>query len=65
MRAGTAVTDLGPVEILLWLGDNVGDFPGLDQSLRHAPAAAFGDFGKRFFVLPNAAYGSWEKIPVE
>ncbi|HPK65831.1 MAG TPA: HAD family acid phosphatase [Thermoanaerobaculia bacterium] len=65
LRTGTAVSGLGPVEILLWVGDNVGDFPGLDQSLRRAPAAAFGDFGKRFFVLPNAAYGSWEKTPVE
>ena len=65
LAGGTAAPGLGPVEILLWLGDNVGDFPGLDQGLRRAPAEAFADFGERFFVLPNPVYGSWERLPLE
>ncbi len=65
LARGTAASGLAPVEILLWLGDNVGDFPGLDQGLRRAPAAAFADFGERFFVFPNPVYGSWESLPLE
>jgi 5'-nucleotidase (lipoprotein e(P4) family) len=65
LAQGTAAPGLPPVEILLWLGDNVGDFPGLDQELRKAPPEAFADFGERFFVLPNPVYGSWESLPLE
>jgi 5'-nucleotidase (lipoprotein e(P4) family) len=49
-----------PLEIVMWLGDNVNDFPGLDQQLRHAPAADFTVFGDRYFIFPNPMYGSWE-----
>lgn len=53
-------TDLGPLEIVMWLGDNIRDFPELDQDLKGQGSDAFGDFGRRFFVLPNPLYGSWE-----
>ena len=33
---GTASPDLPPLEIVMWLGDNIHDFPGLDQELRFA-----------------------------
>lgn len=56
---GTAAEGLPPLEVLMWVGDNIGDFPDLDQSLRGAPVEAFAFFGKRFFVLPNPMYGSW------
>ncbi len=52
----------GPVEILMWLGDNIGDFPDLDQSARSQPGV-MDDFGVRFFALPNPMYGSWEENP--
>ncbi len=58
---GTAVPGLGPVEILVWVGDNIQDFPDQNQALRNQPEAAFGDFGVRFFALPNPIYGTWEK----
>ncbi len=58
---GTARPDLGRVEILVWVGDNIQDFPGQSQSLRDEPEAAFEDFGVRFFALPNPIYGTWEK----
>lgn len=50
--------------ILLFLGDNLGDFlPDVERSIearqqlveRHA-----GYWGRRWFVLPNPQYGSWE-----
>ena len=62
---GTASPDLPPLEIVMWLGDNIHDFPGLDQELRFAGPEAMSDFGDRFFVLPNPLYGSWEHNPPE
>ncbi len=62
---GTASPDLPPLEIVMWLGDNIHDFPGLDQELRHAPPEAMREFGDRFIILPNPLYGSWEDVPPE
>jgi 5'-nucleotidase (lipoprotein e(P4) family) len=52
---------LPPAEILLWVGDNVGDFPDLDQSLREGGARALEPFGRRFVLVPNPMYGSWKE----
>ncbi len=60
---GTARPDLGPVELLLWVGDNIQDFPDQSQALRSQPESAFSEFGVRFFALPNPIYGTWEKNP--
>ena len=57
VEEGSASPELPPVEILLWLGDNIRDFPGLDQD---ATAEELAAFGERFFVLPNPLYGSWQ-----
>ena len=62
---GTASPELPPLEIVMWLGDNIHDFPGLDQELRFAGEEAMSEFGERFFVLPNPLYGSWEHNPPE
>ena len=62
---GTASSDLPPLEIVMWVGDNIHDFPGLDRELRFAGREALGEFGDRFFVLPNPLYGSWEHNPPE
>lgn len=60
VRTGKASPELPPLEIVMWLGDNVNDFPGLDQELRHEPEEAFAAFGDRYFIFPNPMYGSWE-----
>lgn len=62
---GTASPDLPPLQLVLWLGDNIQDFPDLDQTLRTQPDEAFADFGVRYFVIPNPVYGSWERNPEE
>lgn len=62
---GTASPDLPPLQLVLWLGDNIQDFPDLDQTLRTKPDDAFADFGVRYFVIPNPMYGSWERNPEE
>ena len=59
VERGTA--GLPPAEILLWVGDNVGDFPDLDQSLRGRPEAELAPFGRTFILLPNPMYGSWKE----
>ena len=60
VAAGTWPGASGPLEVLAWVGDNIQDFPGLSQAIRQQGAAAYADFGARFFVLPNPLYGSWE-----
>ncbi len=57
---GTASPGLPPLDIIMWLGDNIHDFPGLDQELRGKPEVAFERFGIEYFVLPNPVYGSWD-----
>ena len=63
-RMGTASADVPPVEIVMWLGDNINDFPEMSQESRFSSPEAFGDFGSRFFIFPNPSYGSWEANPV-
>jgi 5'-nucleotidase (lipoprotein e(P4) family) len=53
-------TGLGPLEIVMWVGDNILDFPDLDQS---SEVEAMDQMGVRYFILPNPLYGSWEELP--
>lgn len=54
----------GPAELVMWLGDNIGDFPDLEQDAR-GQDGALNEFGDRFFALPNPMYGSWANNPKE
>lgn len=65
IAAGTARAGVPPMEIVLWVGDNIQDFPLQRQDLRQKPDAAFADYGSRFVIIPNPMYGSWEKNPRE
>lgn len=54
-------------EIVLFLGDNLGDFSGLydgvNSESRKAQVAQDQDsFGRKWIVLPNPMYGEWEKV---
>jgi 5'-nucleotidase (lipoprotein e(P4) family) len=60
---GAAFGDTKPREVLAFVGDNIHDFPRLNQTLRDAPETAYADFGRRFFILPNPMYGSWQQVP--
>jgi len=53
-------TGLGPLEIVMWVGDNIFDFPGMSQESRGAASEELADFGSRYILLPNPIYGSWE-----
>ncbi len=59
VAAGTAVPKLAALEVLMFVGDNIQDFPALDQTA--TTDAKLADFGSRFFMMPNPMYGSWEK----
>lgn len=59
IEKGTASPELPPLDIVMWLGDNIRDFPELGQELRNSPESTFERFGIEFFVLPNPMYGSW------
>jgi 5'-nucleotidase (lipoprotein e(P4) family) len=58
---GTAPSTLPPQKLVMFVGDNILDFPALSQDIRKQPASAFSKFGSEFFLLPNSMYGSWEK----
>jgi 5'-nucleotidase (lipoprotein e(P4) family) len=66
VEAGTTPAGLPPLEVVVWVGDNIEDFPGGSQALRDASGGLAGTatgFGRRFFVLPNPMYGSWASNP--
>ncbi len=56
-----AVPGLPALDVVMWVGDNIQDFPALGQDVRFAGPAALADFGGRFWVLPNPMYGSWTR----
>jgi 5'-nucleotidase (lipoprotein e(P4) family) len=62
---GTAATGLPPMEVLMWVGDNIQDFPGLSQDVRVAPEADLARIGRSWIILPNPMYGSWERNPMQ
>lgn len=63
VQDGTADPSIGPVDIVLWVGDNIQDFPELTQESALETGARLTDFGVRYVVLPNPMYGSWEGNP--
>lgn len=62
---GTAAPGLPPLRVLMYVGDNIQDFPTLTQEVRNAPASALERFGRSYFMLPNPMYGSWERNPAQ
>ena len=64
VRRGVAPSPLPPLAVVMWVGDNVGDFPGQSQAIRTGAADAFAEFGRSWIVLPNPMYGSWERNPL-
>ncbi|MBK9968925.1 MAG: hypothetical protein IPP07_30445 [Holophagales bacterium] len=52
---GTARPDLGPAEILIWVGDNIQDFPDQSQELRSS-RVRFRRLRRRYFALPDPIY---------
>ena len=55
-----APSPFGPTKVVVYVGDNILDFPALDQRARE-DERQLEEFGNRFVILPNPMYGSWEK----
>ncbi|MEM1094230.1 MAG: HAD family acid phosphatase [Bacteroidota bacterium] len=53
------VPGLPALTTVMWLGDNIGDFPDLTQDVRFGGADALSAFGTRYWAFPNPMYGSW------
>ena len=64
VERGAPPSTLPPLRVVMWVGDNIQDFPRLRQDLRTQGDSAFAEFGDRFIVLPNPMYGSWERNAV-
>jgi predicted secreted acid phosphatase len=57
----------GHPRVVMWVGDQITDFPILDASGRivramnqHDTGAGIGDY---LFLLPNPMYGNWQSNP--
>ena len=61
VAAGRTPAGNTPLDVVAFVGDNILDFPALNQKLRQAGETAFGDFGVRYFMVPNPMYGSWQE----
>ena len=61
VQSGAAITGPTPLDVVAWVGDNILDFPGMSQAARTDPRA-LAEFGRRYFILPNPMYGSWQQV---
>jgi 5'-nucleotidase (lipoprotein e(P4) family) len=63
VQSGTG-TGLPALRVLMWVGDNIQDFPQLTQDVRGQPSVP-DPFGRSYVILPNPMYGSWERNPLQ
>ncbi len=60
VRNGQGACSLGaPARVLVYVGDQLGDFPADGEETPESRRAEC--FGRRCFVLPNPMYGSWAR----
>ena len=60
VASGQTAAGPAPLEVVAFIGDNIQDFPSLTQAARQQGETAFGQFGVRYFMIPNPMYGSWQ-----
>ena len=61
VQSGTAAPGFPALTVVEWVGDNIQDFPKLTQAAR-TDSAALAQFGRKYFIIPNPMYGSWERV---
>jgi predicted secreted acid phosphatase len=64
IESGSASPSVPALRVVMYVGDNIQDFPNLTQSSRLGADTAFAEFGRTYFLLPNPMYGSSERNPV-
>lgn len=60
---GTSPAGWAPTMIVMYLGDNIEDFPDMDQAIRAQGDEAFAQIGRSRIMFPNPMYGSWPGNP--
>ena len=60
VTGGTTTIGGPPLEALVFVGDNILDFPNLSQAAVKKDDTTLAPFGTRYFMLPNPMYGSWQ-----
>jgi 5'-nucleotidase (lipoprotein e(P4) family) len=60
VAAGTTSPGGPPLDVVAFVGDNIQDFPDLNQAAAKQSDAALDAFATRYFLLPNPMYGSWQ-----
>lgn len=61
VQTGKTAAGTTPLDVVAYVGDNIQDFPGLSQTgVKDAGEAGLTAFGRRYFILPNPMYGSWQ-----
>jgi predicted secreted acid phosphatase len=61
IQTGNAAAGIAALNVVAWFGDNILDFPNMSQAARN-DARALDEFGRRYFILPNPMYGSWQQV---
>jgi 5'-nucleotidase (lipoprotein e(P4) family) len=61
VQNGTAAPGMPALTVVEWIGDNIQDFPKLTQAAR-TDSTALAQFGRKYFIIPNPMYGSWERV---
>ena len=60
VAAGTTKAGGPRLDTVIFVGDNILDFPNLSQAAAKKDDSALAFFGIRYFMLPNPMYGSWQ-----
>jgi 5'-nucleotidase (lipoprotein e(P4) family) len=60
VAAGTTKAGGPRLDTVIFVGDNILDFPNLSQAAAKKDDSALAPFGIRYFMLPNPMYGSWQ-----
>ncbi len=60
VAAGTTKAGGPRLDTVIFVGDNILDFPNLNQAAAKKDDTALVPFGIRYFMLPNPMYGSWQ-----
>jgi 5'-nucleotidase (lipoprotein e(P4) family) len=60
VASGAPFGGTAPMDVVLFVGDNILDFPRLAQSVKSQGVTGFTDFGVRYILIPNPMYGSWQ-----
>jgi 5'-nucleotidase (lipoprotein e(P4) family) len=60
IAGGRTSASATPLDVVVFIGDNILDFPRLSQASKAQGGKELSEFGLRYFLVPNPMYGSWQ-----